>query len=82
MPNIKICNLNKKRIKTLTNAIERLYCLSIILDYYCSTQPEIEELHTLKPVSKIINEDADFIYSAFINHSVDENGTIILEKED
>ena len=44
-----------------------------VIDYFCRTQQEIEELWNLAPVVAYLKRDADTINAYFINYSDNKN---------
>ena len=47
---------------------------SVVIDYFCSSQKEYEELYNLAPVVKNLRRDADQVHAFFINYpeNIDE----------
>ena len=48
--------------------IENAYNKAVIVDYFVSNQPEIEECYNLTPVIKSLRENVDLLNAFFINN--------------
>ena len=59
--------------KKLSKLAENIYNTAVVVDYFCSTQTEYEELGNLAPVVRKLRKDADLISAFFINNSCNEN---------
>ena len=46
---------------------ENIYNTSVVIDYFCQNQPEIEELNNLSPIISNLRKDADFLNAFFID---------------
>ena len=66
--------IKRKDFKKLERYAENIYNTAIVIDYFCSTQKEYEELYNLAPVVKSLLRDADKVNAYFINYpeSIDE----------
>ncbi len=66
--------IKRKDFKKLERYVENIYNTAIVIDYFCSTQKEYEELYNLSPVVKSLLRDADQVNAFFINYpeSIDE----------
>lgn len=66
--------LSKKDFKNLERYAENIYNTAVVIDYFCSSQKEYEELYNLAPVVKNLRRDADQVHAFFINYpeSIDE----------
>ena len=60
--------IKAKDFKKLEKLVERIYNMVVVLDYFCSTQQEIEELYNITPVIANLRQDADFVNAYFINY--------------
>lgn len=60
--------IKRKDFKKLERYAENIYNTAIVIDYFCSTQKEYEELYNLAPVVKSLLRDADQINAFFINY--------------
>ncbi len=59
--------INKTDFKKLSKWSESVYNIAVVVDYFCSTQQEIEELYNLIPVIKSLRKQADELNVFFIN---------------
>ena len=59
--------LTNQELNQLYTYIENLYNIAKVADYFCSNQQEFEELANLTPIIKTICQNADKLYSFFIN---------------
>ena len=46
---------------------ENVYNIAVVVDYFCSTQPEQEECYNLTPIIKTLRENADLLNAFFID---------------
>ena len=60
--------IKRKDFKKLEWYTENIYNTAVVVDYYCKTQLEIEELYHLAPIVKNLRKDADQIAAFFINY--------------
>ena len=60
-------NITQKEFKQLRKWADNIYNTSVVIDYFCVNQPEIEELNNLTPVVSNLRKDADFLNAFFIN---------------
>ena len=69
----KFC-YKKKRVRKLERYAENIYNTAVVIDYFCSSQKEYEELYNLAPIVKNLRRDADQVNAFFINYpeSIDE----------
>lgn len=67
-------NITSKEFKQLSKWAENIYNTAVVVDYFCSSQKEYEELYNLAPVVKNLRRDADQVNAFFINYpeSIDE----------
>ena len=67
-------NITPKEFKQLSKWVENIYNTAVVIDYFCSSQKEYEELYNLAPVVKNLRRDADQVNAFFINYpeSIDE----------
>ena len=52
---------------------ENIYTIAVIVDYFVSNQPEIEELYNLAPVIKNLRDNADLLNAFFIDTEGNKN---------
>ena len=45
-------NITPKEFKELSKLAENTYNITVVIDYFCKNQPEIEELYNLAPVNE------------------------------
>ena len=66
--------IKRKDFKTLERYAENIYNIAVVIDYFCSSLKEYEELYNLAPVVKNLRPDADQVNAFFINfpESLDE----------
>lgn len=55
---------NFTKIKTL---IVEIYNISVVADYFCSNQNDIEELDNISPIIKTLRKKTDSLNSIFID---------------
>ena len=67
-------NITPKEFKQLSKWSENIYNTAVVIDYFCSSQKEYEELYNLAPIVKNLRRDADQVNAFFINYpeSMDE----------
>ena len=61
-------NITPKEFKQLSKWAEEVYNIAVIVDYFVTNQPEIEECYNLAPVIKHLRNDADILNAFFIDH--------------
>ena len=54
-------NITNKEFKQISNRAENVYNISVIVDYFVSYQPEIEECYNLAPAIKHLKQNADLL---------------------
>ena len=64
-------NITPKEFKQLSKWAENIYNTSVVIDYFCRNQPEIEELNNLTPVVSNLRKDADVLNAFFIDFGND-----------
>ena len=52
---------------------ERIYNTATVIDYFCRTQQEIEELYHLTPIVENLRRDTDTVNAFFINYPDNKN---------
>ena len=60
--------IKRKDFKKLERYAENIYNTAVVINYFCSTQKEYEELYNLSPVVKSLLRDADQVNAFFINY--------------
>ncbi len=61
-------NITNKEFKQISKWAENVYNIVVIIDYFVSNQPEIEELYNLAPVIKNLRDNADLLNVFFIDN--------------
>lgn len=61
-------NITEKKFKKISSWAEKVYNTVVVIDYFISNQPEIEECYNLTPVVKHLRYDADLLNAFFIDH--------------
>lgn len=62
------CNITNKEFKKISKLANNVYNISVIVNYFVSNQPEIEECYNLAPVIKNLRENADLLNAFFIDN--------------
>ena len=65
--------IKQKDFRKLEKLAERIYNTVTVIDYFCRTQQEIEELWNLTPVVANLRRDSDIINAYFINYPDKKN---------
>ena len=60
--------IKQKDFRKLEKLAERIYNTATVIDYFCRTQQEIEELYNLTPVVENLRRDTDTVNAFFINY--------------
>lgn len=60
-------NIREQEFKKLSKWVEDVYNIAVIVDYFVSNQPEIEECYNLAPVVKNLRNNADLLNAFFID---------------
>ncbi len=61
-------NISNREFKQLSKWAEDIYNIVIVVDYFVSNQPEIEECYNLAPVIKNLRNNADLLNAFFIDN--------------
>ena len=64
-------NITQKEFKKLEKLSENIYNTSVVIDYFCRNQQEIEELYNLTPIIRNLRKDADVLNAFFIDFKTD-----------
>lgn len=72
MDEIKNYRFSKKEFKQMEKLADYIYNISVVLDYFCTTQREIEELYNITPIIKDLRQHADNMNCIFINYDSNE----------
>ena len=65
--------IKQKDFRTLEKLAERIYNTAIVIDYFCRTQQEIEELYNLTPIVEHLRRDFYTVNAYFINYPNNKN---------
>ena len=68
MSKSKKYKIKQKDFRKLEKLTERIYNTSVVIDYFCRTQQEIEELYNLTPIVENLRRDSDKLNVYFINY--------------
>ena len=60
--------IKRKDFNKLERYAENIYNTAVVIDYFCTSQKEYEELYNLSPVIKNLRRDADQVNAYFINY--------------
>lgn len=60
-------NITSKEFKKLSKLADDIYNIAVVVDYFCSTQPEQEECYNLTPIIKTLSQNADSLNAFFID---------------
>jgi len=66
-------NITNKEFKQLSKWAENIYNTAVVIDYFVSNQPEIEECYNLAPVIKNLRNNADLLNAFFIDTEGNKN---------
>ena len=61
-------NITPKEFEQLGKLADNIYNMAVIIDYFVSNHPEIEECYNLSPVIKHLRNDSDKLNAFFINN--------------
>ena len=74
MEKVIVYQIKQVDFEKLEKLAERIYNTATVIDYFCMTQQEIEELYNLTPIiEENLRRDADTINAYFINYSDNKN---------
>ena len=63
-------NISEEEFKKVSKWAEDIYNIVIVVDYFVSNQPEIEECYNLAPVIKNLRNNADLLNAFFIDNEI------------
>ena len=66
-------SITNKEFKQISKLAENVYNIAVIVDYFVSNQPEIEECYNLAPVVKHLRNNADVLNAFFIDTEGNKN---------
>ena len=61
-------NITEKEFKKISKWVENIYNTAVVVDYFVSNHPEIEECYNLAPVIRSLRDNADFLNAFFIDN--------------
>lgn len=61
-------DITKKEFNKISKWAENVYNIAVIVDYFVSNQPEIEECYNVTPVIKNLRDNTDFLNTFFIDN--------------
>ena len=64
-------NITQKEFKKLEKLSENIYNTSVVMNYFCQNQPEIEELNNFAPIVTNLRKDATVLNAFFIDFEND-----------
>ena len=73
MSKSKKYRIKQKYFRKLEKLAERIYNTATVIDYFCRTQQEIEELYNLAPIVENLRQDTDIVNAYFINYPDSRN---------
>lgn len=59
-------NITPKEFKQLSQWAEDTYNIAVVVDYFVSNQPELEECYNLTPIVKLLRNNVDSLNAFFI----------------
>ena len=62
--------IKQKDFRKLEKLAERVYNTVTVIDYFCRTQQESEELYNLTPIVENLRQDTDTVNAYFINYPI------------
>lgn len=73
MKEISGYNISEQEFNKIAKWAENAYNIAVVIDYFVSNQPEIEECYNLAPVVKHLKNNADLLNSFFIDTDKNQN---------
>ena len=73
MSKSKKYKIKQKDFRKLETLAERIYNTITVIDYFCRTQQEIEELYNLTPSVENLRRDSVTVNAFFINYPDNKN---------
>ena len=73
MEKVIVYQIKQVDFEKLEKLAERIYNTSVVIDYFCRTQQEIEELYNLAPIVENLRRDTDTVNAYFINYPDNKN---------
>ena len=73
MKEISRYNISEQEFNKIAKLAENTYNIAVVIDYFVSNQPEIEECYNLAPVVKNLKNNADLLNAFFIDADKNQN---------
>ena len=73
MEKVIVYQIKQVDFEKLEKLAERIYNTTTVIDYFCRTQQEIEELYNLAPIVENLRRDTDTVNVYFINYPDNKN---------
>ncbi len=73
MEKVVVYQIKQVDFEKLEKLAERIYNTATVIDYFCRTQQEIEELYNLTPIVENLRRDTDTVNAYFINYPDNKN---------
>ncbi len=73
MEKVIVYQIKQVDFEKLEKLAERIYNTVTVIDYFCRTQQEIEELYNLTPIVENLRRDSDTVNAYFINYPDNKN---------
>ena len=73
MEKVVVYQIKQADFEKLEKLAERIYNTAVVIDYFCKTQQEIEELYNLTPIVENLRRDTDTVNAYFINYPDNKN---------
>ena len=70
MDNLSSLTISQEDFNKISNLSKNIYNIAVVIDYFCKTQPESEELYNLTPVVTHLKHKSDLLHAFFINSFV------------
>lgn len=67
MEEVKSYSFTEKEFRHIETLADKIYNTSVVLEYFCQNQREIEELYNISPIVSNLRENTDILNSIFIN---------------
>lgn len=72
-------NISKKEFKKISKWVEDVYNITVVVDYFVSNQPELEECYNLAPVIKNLRAEADLLNAFFIDTAGEDKTNKVIQ---
>lgn len=78
MSKSKKYRIKQKDFRKLEKPAEQIYNIAVVVDYFCRTQQDIEELYNLTPIVENLRHDTNTVNAYFIIYSDSSNYKLYL----